>query len=198
MERVLIIISICFLAISFGGCGNDEEVVAPDTGERISRGWKEYVAGNYEDAIAKYEEALEEDPASGEAYNGIGWARARLGQLVGSMDSFKKAVTKDPGNADAHAGLAGAYLADGDYERAIASAKLVLSLEPEYVSDHDDIQAADIRVLLAQCYYNVGDYAAAEAQIDVLGGAGKGLNAASPTYPADLLSVIEELAEKGS
>jgi tetratricopeptide (TPR) repeat protein len=205
MERVLIII-MCLLLGSLAGCGDDEDMVAPDAGELVSQGWKEYVAGNYEDAIAKYEVALEveqaaslsEGSASASAHNGIGWARARLGQIRDSIDSFKRAVAKDPGNADAHAGLAGAYLADGDYERAIASAKLVLSLRPEYISHHDNIKAADILILLAECYYNIGDYTAAEAQIDLLGGSSKALDAASPTYPADLLSLIEELAKKDS
>jgi len=190
---VLCLVS-CVLLIA--GCGDDEEVVAPDAGELTSRGWEEYAAGNYEDAIAKYQSALEEDPANASAYNGIGWARARLGQIRDSIDSFKEAIAKDPTNADAHAGLAGAYLADGDYERAIASAKLVLSLKPDYESHHDDIKAADIRILLAECYYNIGDYEAAEDQIDRLGGSGKTLNSASPTYPADLLSLIEELAKE--
>jgi len=205
MKQILIV-AMCFLIGGLAGCGDDEEIVAPDAGELISQGWKEYVAGNYEDAIAKHEEALElrqaaglpEDSADALAYNGIGWARARLGQIRDSIESFKKAVAKDPGNADAHAGLAGAYLADDDYERAIASAKLVLSMRPEYASHHDDIRAADIRILLAECYYNTGDYAAAEVQIDLLGGSGKALDAASPTYPADLLSLIEELAKKDS
>ena len=191
-------LSMCLLIGNLAGCGEDVAVVAPDAGERIDEGWREYIAGNYEDAIAKYQEALEEDSSSAEAHNGIAWARARLGQTRDSIDSFRKAVARDPGNADAHAGLAGAYLADGDYERAIASANLVLSLQPEYESHHDDIKAADIHILLAECYYSIGDYAAAKAQIDLLGGTGKFLDTSSPTYLRDLLLLIEELAKKDS
>ena len=193
---VLSLVSCVLFVVSLAGCGDDEDVGARHAVSLISQGWKEYVAGNYEDAIAKYQEALEEDSASASAYNGIAWARARLGQVRDSIDSFKKAVARDPSSADANAGLAGAYLADGDYERAIASAQLVLLREPEYASHHDDIKAADIRILLAECYYNIGDYAAAKAQIDLLGDAGRALDAASPTYLADLLSLIEELAEE--
>lgn len=196
MQRILIITSVCLLIGGLAGCGDDETVVGPDSDKLISEGWSEYGAGNYEDAIAKYEEALAEDETSSEAHNGIGWCKARLGETQDAIDSFKKAVEKDTENADAYAGLAGAYFADADYERAIASARLVLSRSPEYLSHHDDIRTADIRVLLAESYYNVGDYTAARAQIDLLGGSGRALDPSSSTYLADLLSVIEDLTRR--
>jgi tetratricopeptide (TPR) repeat protein len=191
--------TILCLGISiFLGCGNDDEVViAPDAEEFISQGWKEYVAGNYEDAIAKYQKALAENSDSSEAYNGIGWSKARLGLIQDAIENFKMAVAKGPSNADAYVGLAGAYLADGDYERAIASADPVMLLYPDYSSHHDDIKAAHVHILLAECYYNVGDYTAARAQIDLLGDSGKRLDPSSPDYLADLLSVIEDLAREG-
>lgn len=191
------ILFICIIAGGLAGCGDDEAEPAPDASEFVSEGWEEYIAGNYEDAIAKFQKALAEDPAKAEAYNGIGWAKARLGQVRDSIDSFNNAVSKEPGNADAHAGLAGMYFADGDYERAIASANMALSLGTDYTSHHDDMKAFDIRILLAQCYYNIGNYDAARAQIDLLGGAGRTLDPSSPSYPVDLLSLIEELAEEG-
>lgn len=199
MHRVLIIISITsifLLAISLVGCGGDSAVIAPDADRLISEGWAEYGAGNYEDAISLYEEALVEDAANAEAHNGIGWSKARLGETLNAISSFNEAVTKDPSSADAYAGLAGAYFADGDYERAIASAKSVLSQSLEYSSHHDDIKSADIRVLLAECYYAIGDYTAAKAQIDLLGGSGRTLDPSSSSYLADLLIIIEELAKR--
>ena len=198
MARALVFIGICLLVSGLTGCGGDETVFVPDAGELISEGWKEYGYGNYEDAIAKYEEALEEDSSSGEAHNGIAWAQARLGRIGDSIRSFKTAIGREPANVDAHAGLAGMYLADSNYEQAIASGILVLSLGPGYESHHDDIGTDDIRVLLAKCYYNVGEYSNARAQIDLLGGSGRSLDPASPTYQADLLSVIGELAKKSS
>lgn len=195
MQRVLILINICFLIGILAGCGGDDVVAESDLDRLINEGWAEYGAGNYEDAILKHEAALVEDPSSTEACNGIGWAQAKLSQTREAIESFKKAVEKDPDNADAYAGLAGAYFVDIDYERAIASAKSVLSLRPEYSSHHDDIKAADIRVLLAECYYNIGDYSSARAQVDLLGGTGRTLDPASSTYPEDLLATIHELTE---
>jgi len=196
MKQALIFISICLLIGSLAGCGDKgETVVSPSADQRVSEGWEEYVAGNYEDAVAKFQEARGKDPDNAEAYNGIGWAQAKLGRIKDSIDSFEVAVAKNPSSADAHAGSAGAYLANGDYEKAIASAKLVLSLDPKYSSHHDDLKANDIRVLLAECYYNTGDYDAAKNQIDLLN-YGKALDPNSPAYLSDLLYAIEELAGK--
>jgi len=181
---------VCLLFVGFAGCGDDATVTAPGGDEFVGQGWKEYSAGNYEYAIARFQEAVEIDPDNSEAFNGIGWAGARLGQVRESIEEFGKAITKDTANADAHAGLAGMYFIDGDYELAIASANSVLLLQPEYESHHDNIKAADIRILLAKCYYNTGKYAEAEAQTELVGGSG-GISTL-----ADLLSLIEELAEK--
>jgi len=181
------------LLIGFSGCGDDDTVIVPGADEIISQGWKEYVTGNYEDAIAKFQDALEKDLDSSEAYNGIGWSRARLGQLNESINEFKRAVTKDSANTDAHVGLAGMYFVDADYEQAIASAKRVLLLQPEYESQHDDINTADIHILLAECYYNTGAYAEAKAEMEIVGGSGQTPDSSNL---AGLLSFIEELSER--
>ncbi len=189
MKRVFI-----FFLLLFIGCGDKEEVTIPGADEFIDEGWKEYAAGNYSDAIKKFQKALEETPDNSEAYNGVGWSMARLSQLADSIDSFKKATEKDSTNVDAYAGLAGVYFASEDYERAVASAKSALLLNPQYVSHHDEIKAYDVRVLMAECYYIVGNYTEAVAQIDLIGGAGMNLDPSSSTYQADLISVIDELS----
>lgn len=196
MRGVFAFISIFILISGLVGCGEDEEVSEPQADRLISEGWKEYVAGNYDDAILKFQQALEDEPDNAEAYNGIGWTKAKQGRINDSIESFKVAVTREPANADAHAGLAGAYLADGDYERAVASAKLVLSIDTEYSSVHDNINSAGIHVLLAECYYNMGNYSEARSEIDLLGDYGKSLDPDNPSYLADLLKIIEKLSEK--
>ncbi|HGE69503.1 TPA: tetratricopeptide repeat protein [Candidatus Poribacteria bacterium] len=197
MRGFYVFIGLLLLAVSFISCGGDEQESVVVTAEMIvEQGWTEYSAGNYESAIIKFQSALAKSPEMSEAYNGIGWSNAKLGKISDSIDNFKKAVSKDPQNVDAHAGLAGVYFISGNYELAIASAKQALTIKFDYQSPHDKVKAGSLRLLLAQSYYNMGDYASAKAQIEILGIYGKTLDPSSPTYPSDLLLAIDELSRK--
>lgn len=197
MRAFFILIVSLFFIILFIGCGGEEQEKTVLTADMIvEQGWVEYKAGNYESAIIKFQSALAKSPETSEAYNGIGWSNAKLGKISDSIDNFKKAVSKDPQNADAHAGLAGVYFISGNYELAIASAKQALTLRFDYQSSHDKVKAGNLRLLLAQSYYNMGDYASAKAQIEILGIYGMTLDPSSPTYPSDILLAIDEISKK--
>ncbi len=197
MKRALVSLNIFMIMIFLIiGCGDDKTELIPQSEVLIEEGWKEYIAGYYDLAIAKFQSVINEDSNNAEAYNGIGWSKAKLGQIEQSIDSFKSAIAKDPSKADSHAGLAGIYLAIGDYERAIASANRVISIDPKYVSFHDDIDIRNIRLILAEAYYYRKDYTNARNQIELLGNTGKTLDPGSPTYEKDLMLVIEEKRKK--
>ncbi len=197
MRQFFIFIGLLFLTISFISCGGDEPESTTLTADMVvSQGWTEYAAGGYESAIIKFQSALAMSPENSEAYNGIAWSNAKLGKVTDSVDNFKKAVSKNPQNADAHAGLAGIYFISSNYELTIASAKQALTIKFDYQSPHDKIKAGDLHLLLAQSYYNTGDYASAKAQIEMLGVYGKTLDPSSPTYSSDLLIAIDELSKK--
>lgn len=197
MRQTLVFLNV-FMIMSFIiiGCGDDKTESVPQSEVLIEEGWKEYIAGNYDLAIEKFQRALTEDSNNAEAYNGIGWSKAKLGQVEQSIDSFKSAIAKDPSKADSHAGLAGVYLAIGDYERAIASANRVISLDLKYISFHDDIDIRNIRLILAEAYFYRKDYTNARNQIELLGNTGKTLDPSSATYEKDLMLVIEELRKR--
>jgi tetratricopeptide (TPR) repeat protein len=194
MKQIVVFVNVLFIVILYG-CGGSEDVVSTKA-DYVSQGWIEYAAGSYESAIEQFQFALTKDPENAEAYNGIGWAYARLGKTNESIGNFKTATSKDPQNADAHAGLAGVYFIDGDYEQAIASAKQVLSIKLDYQSPHDKMKANNVRILLAESYYNIGEYPSAKSQIEQLGVYGKTLDPSSPTYRSDLLLAIDELSKK--
>jgi tetratricopeptide (TPR) repeat protein len=195
MRQFYIFISLLFLTISFIGCGGDEQESTVLTADMVvSQGWTEYAAGSYESAIIKFQSAIAMSPENSEPYNGIAWSNAKLGKVSDSIDNFKKAVSKDPKNADAHAGLAGVYFIEGNYELTVASAIQALAIKFDYQSPHDKIKAGDLHLLLAQSYYNTGEYALAKAQMEMLGV--YGLDPSSATYSSDLLLAIDELSKK--
>jgi len=196
MNKFIIFLSIITTFLFISACGEDKEQIDLSADDLINHGWIEYSAGNFESAIYRHQSALNMDAEKSEAFNGIGWAFIKLGKINDSIDSFKKAVTKDPNNADAHAGLAGAYFTAGSYELAIASALKALSINQNYESPHDPIKANNLRILLAESYYNMGNYASAKSQIEMIGTYGKTLDPSSPNYKNDLLLAIDELARK--
>ena len=51
--------SFLLLICLFSGCGDDEAADVSDADHLVSEGWEEYAAGNYEDAIQRQEEYLE-------------------------------------------------------------------------------------------------------------------------------------------
>ena len=197
MKKIMISVNVLFLIMALYGCGGeDEAVVRPNADTYVAQGWIEYAAGSYEAAIEKFKFALTKDPENVNAYNGIGWSYARLEKVSDSIENFKKATTRDPQNADAYAGLAGVYFISGNYEQTIACAKQVLRIKIDYQSPHDKMKANNIRLLLAESYYNLGDYASAKSQIEQLGVSGNTLDPGSPTYLSDLLRAIDELSKK--
>ena len=213
MKRILILI-ICLLVGGIFGCGDDATVIDSGASALVSEGWAEYEAGNYGDAIVKFAGALTTDSSDSgvidcdsmltnvEAYDGIGWAKSRLGKTSDSIDNFRLAIEKGSANSedcededraylvylikDTYAGLAGMYLVEDDYEEAIASAEsfLAISSDVEYLSHHDDVDEDDVHIILAECYYNTGDYDLAREQIDLVGDSDR---------KEDLSSIIEEL-----
>ncbi|HNS08482.1 MAG TPA: hypothetical protein PKN29_02220, partial [Candidatus Ozemobacteraceae bacterium] len=73
-------------------------------------GWENISKGQYDSAIAQFNKVLGDNPTDdekAEANNGIGWAKAYLGQLKDGMPWFEKA--KDLSH-DAKIGLAAAYI----------------------------------------------------------------------------------------
>jgi tetratricopeptide (TPR) repeat protein len=86
------------------------------------------------------------------------------------------------------------YLAQNEYEAAIAAADEALLLGGEdYVFSHiPDVQTRSLRLLIAECYYAMGQYGDAQAQIDILEPDNE-LDQNSRTYEEDLLLEIERL-----
>ncbi len=59
-------------------------------------GFGHYIEERYDDAVAKYREAVAADPALAIAWNALGMALSRLGDVDGAIEAGEKLVALDP------------------------------------------------------------------------------------------------------
>src|SRR5580698_9720267 len=78
-------------------------------------------SGNYDRAIADYNEAIKLEPKNTAAYYNRGIAYQSKGDLDRTISDYNQAVALDPKYTSAYNNLGNAYQAKGDIERAIAS-----------------------------------------------------------------------------
>jgi tetratricopeptide (TPR) repeat protein len=76
-------------------------------------------AGNYDDAIAKFNEAVKMAPNCADCYYNIGVASAKKGDLAASEEAYKKALELKPDYCDALANLANVYNAEKKLDLAL-------------------------------------------------------------------------------
>jgi tetratricopeptide (TPR) repeat protein len=192
----LIISAICAVMM-LGGCGSSDGGVDPNPlPTLVEQGWDAFETGDFADAKSNFEQAIADNPTDNAAHNGLGWANMRLDDLQGAVTSFDAALTHGFAGADPHAGKAIVLrdLEPVDYDAAIASANTALGIESSYAFTHDaGLDWKDLRLILAQSHFMLGEYIEANAQVGVLGGTMQ--NSASPTFVEDLLAEIERLGQ---
>jgi tetratricopeptide (TPR) repeat protein len=161
--------------------------------EHIDKGIQFGNSGNFEKAISEFKHVLQLDPRNIHAYNNIGVAYFRLGDIDGAISSYTKAI--DLGIADAnmyfYRGLMyGKYKQEDakaikDYSKAIelepkysraylnrALAYSYLKMPDKAIADYNkmvELRPDDLRLVLdlrAQSYYAKGDYKMAWADVD--------------------------------
>jgi tetratricopeptide (TPR) repeat protein len=104
----------------------------------------------FEQAIARYEQAIEDNLRPGMAYKGIGWARFGLGEYDAALEAFNQAagLLSEPDNllyepidvADAYNGIGRVYLQQGQcFEAAIAFEQADTSAPLDFVLPVDDL-----------------------------------------------------------
>lgn len=182
-------------AMLLGGCV-DGIALPPADAYHITaaEGWLQFELGHYDNAIGFFDEASEMEPMLSQAYLGLGWCYAMLDQMEASLSNIELTIVRDPESPDGHAARAFVYLARDEYETAAEAASEAVSLGgEEYVfSQIPEVRTENLRLLMAESYYAVGQYADAQAQVDILK-PDNNLNQDSRTYKRDLLLEIEGL-----
>jgi tetratricopeptide (TPR) repeat protein len=193
------------LLLGLTGCtggvnGEGDSDYSQDLGTPIVRGnafndagWDYISKGQYESAISKFNTVLADNPTDdekAEANNGIGWAKAKLGQLKDGMPWFTKAM--DISN-DAKVGLAAGYLqmaSRSDMEQVVDIIYKQLGKERDnfkYVPRRSTgVSNAEVHAMLAYAFAALGQDEKARDQIEIA----KDLNPAWENTTIDQLDKV--------
>lgn len=86
--------------------------------------------GNYESAIAKFTQAIQEDPDFAEAYNQRAIAHYLSEQYGKSIDDCRQALARMPQHFGAMAGMGHCYAHQGEWKQARHCYRLALAIHP--------------------------------------------------------------------
>ena len=129
-------------------------------GAFLSRGYAYDGRGDYDRAIADYNEAIRLDPKEAVPYRARAMAFKGKGDLDHAIADYSEAIRLDPEDASNYSSRAEAYLKKGDYDRAIADYSEVIRLpyDRQSYSSHSGNYSRR-----ADAYVKKGDYDSAIA-----------------------------------
>lgn len=93
-------------------------------------------AGQWNEAVAEFQQILAMDPRHAQAHVQIGWAYAELKQWEDAQSHLISAVALSPDNANAHANLAWVYAEKKRWNDAQDEAKKAIDLDPKNPYPH--------------------------------------------------------------
>lgn len=86
--------------------------------------------GRYEDAIALFDQLIEQDPNSASHYSNRGLMHFHNGQLERALADYNQAIQLDPQLAKVYNNRANCYAALGNRDAAIADYEIAIDLDP--------------------------------------------------------------------
>lgn len=166
-------------AVTFG-C---RERIEPESPDFVEYGWELMAELDYRGAIPHFEDGKGPEFSYADAWNGLGWAYAKLGIADTSADHFIVAVGKDDTTVvrtEILAGLAFSKLALGEFEDAVNNGTAALDRTPGWIFRHDtNIYFDHLTLLIATGYYGWGKFDSSLVWVQQL----------DPTYDADLTTL---------
>ena len=97
----------------------------------VSKGNTDSKAGDYDRAIADFNEAIRLDPKSSLAFRNRGDTYTNIGAHDRAIADYNEAIRLDPNDALALSARGVAYANKGDYDRAIADFNRAIQLDPK-------------------------------------------------------------------
>ena len=117
MSLLLIVMLVGFFTLAEPGTA--QSIADTQQAEELTAaGWKLWGSRQYDQAAAKFEQAVKLDPQTVHAWNGLGWSHFNSGQSEKAIPAFEKCVALQPDHAGALNGLGQIYLTWKDYPYA--------------------------------------------------------------------------------
>ena len=114
IREILSAVLIGFCALSFSGCGNEEEIQ-----KLIDSGIKQHSAGSEVEAINSFNAAIKLDPENAVAWANVGNVYNALGNYDKAIDALNKSVELNSQNAFAWVCLGSSYNSKDNFDKAI-------------------------------------------------------------------------------
>jgi tetratricopeptide (TPR) repeat protein len=110
----------------------------PKENPYYSQGVREFEAGKYDEAIASFDKAIQQDPNLKDAYHYRGQAYYKLDRYPNAILDYNKVLQLDPQNAEAYHHRGQAYSISGNYDQAIVDFSKAIGLKPDYAEAYSD------------------------------------------------------------
>jgi len=189
IARLFSIVALVLLLIS---CGTDFDDTV-DVNELVSSGWEKYAAGEFDEALNLFNQAILADNQSSDAQIGIGWSFFGKQKAQSAINEFEKALVLKSDATDAYVGLSGAYLAVENYKSAIENAQAALDQQPDYTFAHNPlITSRNLHLVIAKSYYFLGNL---EQSLDSIRTIDESIEVEKNNLESELPKILEKLTQ---
>jgi tetratricopeptide (TPR) repeat protein len=188
--QIVHLLSVFALLLFLIGCGPDFDDVI-DVNQLVSSGWAKYEAGEFDEALNLFNQAILADNQNSEAQIGIGWSFFGKQKAQSAINEFEKALILKSDATDAYVGLSGAYLAVENYKSAIENAQEALNQQPDYIFEHNPlITKRNLHLVIAKGYYFLGSL---EKSLDSIHTIDESIEIEKSDLESELPKVLEKL-----
>ena len=114
--------------------------------QKLKEGLRLYYQGEYNGAIAKYNEAIQLNPNSFGAYNNRGIVYVEKNNHIQAIADYTKAIELKPDFAYAYNNRGASYIKLENYAEAIADLSKAIDMKPEYAEAYNNRGLAYIKI----------------------------------------------------
>lgn len=125
MKRIFLILMCC--AFLLCGCASDTQTMGV---VYATKGDEYFAEENYEEAMAYYKKAMEEDPQNVTYITNTAICYRKCGDLETAKSLYYEALDIDPNHAELNSSLGSLYILENDPEKAITFFEKAIEIDP--------------------------------------------------------------------